>query len=176
MKYKNEFKQSAYEKFLEKKGGFLEENSPFSRNEFEKNYWKKALRYARAEAKIGKASYEISKNAEILLDEYLSYGHSKLKSYLENKNIKMNFKDRYEQTKYETDFGRFENFINVHAYDIYQGSTILEYYELYSIGILDKKEFYKIIEDFKTLNKDSLTGNYKNRSEDYNPSDYGLTK
>ena len=40
MKYKNIYKQSAYEKFLEKKGGFLDENSPFSRNEFEKNYWK----------------------------------------------------------------------------------------------------------------------------------------
>ncbi len=174
-KIKNEFKLKAYNEFLEKKGGFITD-SPFSREYFEKNYWKLGLKYARAEAKIGKASYEISKNAEILVREYLDYKHSKLASYLENKDLKISFKDKYERTVDETNFGRFENFINTHAYDIYEGSTILEYYELYSIGLLDKNDFYDIIKKFKEVNKDILSGNYKNRGETISTEDYGLHK
>lgn len=176
MKYKNIYKQSAYEKFLEKKGGFLDENSPFSRNEFEKNYWKKALKYSRAEAKIGKSNYEISKNAEILLDEFMNYKYSKIKFYESQKDTKISFSLKYENFEYDTELGRYSNFIKIHGNEKIEGATLLNWLLLYKDGFIDKNEWYRILKSFKENNKDSLTGNYRNRSEDYNPSDYGLSK
>lgn len=166
MKFKNKYKQQSYEKFLEKRGGYDFDFTEDFDLEFNK-LWKKGMKIARGEFIRKLASNEISKNTDILVQEFLSYRNSKIKSFNELENSNYSFDDKIKQMNLETDFGRLENFINVHAYDNYNGSTLLEYYELFSIGILDKKEFYDIIANFKKANPEKMTYSGKVDVNDY---------
>ena len=176
MSYKNRFKQQAFEKFLEKKGGFLDEKSPISRYEFEENYWKKGLRIARAEGLIGKASrkgqFEISKNADIIVEEYLTREFSKIRFYEKMQDSNMKFTEKYQRFGYDSESGRLTNFLEKYGKEIYEGAPINTWYSMFMTGFIDKDEFNEKIKKFKKMNEKYLKMNYQNSSDRPEIKDY----
>ena len=156
MKFKNKYKQKSFDKYLEKTGGHDFGITEDYISEFNK-LWKLGTRIARGEYIRKLANEEISKNADLMIEEFLSYKNSKIKAFKETDNLNYSFDERIQQMNLTADFGRLQNFINIHGYENYEGSTLLEYFELFSIGLLDRKEFYDIIKHYKEANPDKMT-------------------